>query len=117
MTALLPAIRSLVAKELTEHLSFTQTEAGQRLGTTQAAISQYLNRKRGGGLGSALYAVPEIKQAILDLAGDIAEDDLSPVQVMTRICDLCILLRRDSLACTLHRESMELPYDCQICRI
>ena len=39
----LPAFRSLVAKKLLEEYNFTQLEAARALGTTQAAISQYVH--------------------------------------------------------------------------
>jgi predicted transcriptional regulator len=42
----LPVFRAFVAKELVNNHKFTQVEAAQKLGTTQAAISQYLNSKR-----------------------------------------------------------------------
>jgi len=42
----MPIFRSLVAKELVTTYKLTQVEAAQKLGTTQAAISQYINSKR-----------------------------------------------------------------------
>lgn len=36
-----PQIRSLIAKELTENLGFTQEEAALKMGISQPAISQY----------------------------------------------------------------------------
>ena len=44
---ILPIFRSLIAKDLIEKYNFTQVEAAEKLGTTQAAISQYLHSKRG----------------------------------------------------------------------
>ena len=41
-----PLFRSLVAKELINTYNLTQVEAAHRLGTTQAAISQYIHSKR-----------------------------------------------------------------------
>ena len=43
---LLPLFRSLVARELVVTYELTQLQASEILGTTQAAISQYLNFKR-----------------------------------------------------------------------
>lgn len=43
----LPAFRALVAKDLIGKYRFSQVAAAKELGTTQAAISQYLCSKRG----------------------------------------------------------------------
>jgi len=41
---ILPLFRSTVAKTLVEKYKFTQGGATEKLGTTQAAISQYIDR-------------------------------------------------------------------------
>jgi len=40
---MLPLFRSLIAKELINNYKLTQLETAKKLGTTQAAISQYIN--------------------------------------------------------------------------
>ena len=42
----LPIFRSMLAKELVQKYHLSQTEAAKKLGTTQAAVSQYLSSKR-----------------------------------------------------------------------
>jgi len=44
----LPTIRREIAKELVETYHMKQAEVGRIFGVTDAAISQYLNKKRGG---------------------------------------------------------------------
>ena len=42
----LPIFRSMLSKELVQKYNLSQTQAAQKLGTTQAAVSQYLSSKR-----------------------------------------------------------------------
>ncbi|MFB6204697.1 MAG: transcriptional regulator [Candidatus Nanohaloarchaea archaeon] len=43
---LLPAMRSIVARKLRSDYGFKQAEIAERLGVTQPAVSQYMNRSR-----------------------------------------------------------------------
>ncbi len=115
VTVVLPAFRSLVARELIERLNLSQVEAARRLGITQAAISQYLSQKRGSHLVSELESVPAIRSAVLKLADNIAAARSSPVEDMMVICNVCEVLRTNSMACSLHHEAMDLPDDCRVC--
>jgi len=59
---ILPLFRSVVAKTLIEKHKFTQGEAAEKLGTTQAAISQYIYLKRGfKGMKTVEDALPLIQ--------------------------------------------------------
>lgn len=44
----LPMIRREIARELVQTYSMSQAEVARRFGVTDAAISQYLKKKRGG---------------------------------------------------------------------
>ncbi|MFW9798962.1 MAG: transcriptional regulator [Candidatus Thorarchaeota archaeon] len=116
VSAILPALRSLIAKELTEQLAFSQVEAARKMGTTQAAISQYLSRKRGNQLTDTLEEIPEVKSAVHNVAADLAVEESLIVDSIEAICDLCRVLRNDSVVCALHRNTTELPQGCQACQ-
>ncbi|KYH39977.1 MAG: transcriptional regulator-like protein [Candidatus Bathyarchaeota archaeon B26-2] len=91
---ILPVFRSLVAKKLIEDYNFTQLEAAKRLGTTQAAISQYIHSKRGyKSLGEFRDALPEIQSAATETARRIATEKIGKEEVMSDFCRLCISLR------------------------
>jgi len=113
--AVLPALRALVAKELVEQFSLSQVEVARRLGITQAAVSQYLSQKRGNQLLHRLESVPEVKSGVLKVAANLGTESTPPVDAMLVFCSLCEVLRRDSVACSLHREAMELPQGCNAC--
>jgi predicted transcriptional regulator len=86
----LPAFRSFVAIELVEKYSYTQVEAAKRLGTTQAAISQYLHFKRGyRGTNQFKKALPRIRESAIETARRMALENITPDEAMGAFCSLC----------------------------
>ena len=67
----LPMVRRELAGELVSSHGMTQSEVARRFGVTDAAVSQYLTRKRGGDYSdSPLY--PRFIDAVRDAASRIA---------------------------------------------
>ncbi len=95
----LPAFRSLVAKELIERHNFSQVEVAKRLGTTQAAISQYLGSKRGFKDTTKLRSTSKVRMAASQVAKDLAENKLTDFDVIMTFCKLCIALRDNQDLC------------------
>ncbi len=83
----LPSIRRELARELVEVHSMTQAEVARRFGVTDAAISQYLKKKRGSnpemedGLG-----YEQFKVEIASSAQRIIEDEADIVAETCRVC-------------------------------
>ena len=73
MRYVLPAFRALVAKELVEKHHFSQVATAEKLGTTQAAISQYLYSKRGDKRIKQLEAIPLVQSTASEVARGIAD--------------------------------------------
>lgn len=96
---LLPAFRSLVAKELIEKHKLSQVEAAKRLGTTQAAISQYLGSKRGFRDPTKIRSTPKVKTAASQVAKELAENKLTKFDVIMSFCKLCVALRDNEDVC------------------
>lgn len=91
---ILPIYRSFIAKELTTKYSFTQNEAAKKLGTTQAAISQYINSKRGvKGIPSYSEIEPIIQNAAAKIADQMATTEVAPKELSEAFCELCSELR------------------------
>lgn len=111
----LPTFRSLVARELIEKHGFSQVEVAAKLGTTQAAISQYLRSKRGEKKLRSLRATPAVQFGAKDIAKHIAKGKLSPFEAIVRLCNLCSALRDGSAICRLHKDSADLPRSCNFC--
>lgn len=96
---LLPAFRSLVAKELIERHKFSQVEAAKRLGTTQAAISQYIGSKRGFRDPAKIRSTSKVKSAASQFAKELAENRLTKFDVIMSFCKLCVALRDNKDIC------------------
>ena len=90
----LPIFRSLIAKELIEKYNFTQVAAAEKLGTTQAAISQYIHSKRGcKGIEQFEDILPAIRSAASELAKGIATGKIDTDEIVSSFCQLCTSLR------------------------
>jgi predicted transcriptional regulator len=86
----LPLYRSFLAKELIEKYNFTQVEAAQKLGTTQAAISQYIHSKRGyKGISEREEILPLIQNEAAKTAKRIADEKIGINEIMLTFCKLC----------------------------
>jgi predicted transcriptional regulator len=84
---LLPLIRKEFAKSLIKDHGLTQRKAAEKLGITEAAVSQYISKKRGDFKVTDLMIRREIKESTKRIMnGDI--------HVMkTETCRICHLLR------------------------
>lgn len=111
----LPAFRSLVAKELVEKYSFSQVAAAEKLGTTQAAVSYYLDSKRGEKRIKQLESITVVQSVASETAKGIANGKTSSTDAMMQFCKLCIILRTEDIVCELHKDSISLPETCKLC--
>ena len=91
---ILPIYRSFVARELIEKYSYTQVEAAKKLGTTQAAISQYVHSKRGyRGIPYFEEILPIIQNAAVETAKRVATEEMSVEEIIGNFCKLCTSFR------------------------
>jgi len=88
---LLPLIRKEFAKSLIKDYGLTQRKAAEKLGITEAAVSQYVSKKRGDLKVTEIGIRREIKTSTKRIMkGDI--------QVMkTETCRICHLLRTEGI--------------------
>ena len=101
----LPLFRSLLAKELVQKYNISQTETGKMLGTTQAAISQYLSSKRAfKGIEHVDKFLPKIQAMAQETAQKLVNKEIGAEDVTLDFCKLCAsfcskgnLQRNDSL--------------------
>ena len=97
----LPAFRSLVAKELIEKYGYTQVAVADKLGTTQATISHYLYSKRGDKKMKQLQSIPLIQSRAKEFAQSIASEKLSFIDATLTFCKLCMALKDDKFLASL----------------
>ncbi len=90
---ILPVFRALVAKELLENHNFTQKQAAEVLGTTQAAISFYMNSKRAHkGAKELDEFMPKICTIAKSTADLVAKRNLKTEDIdvdLSAICSVC----------------------------
>ena len=86
---LLPLIRKELAKSLIKDHGLTQRKAAEKIGITEAAVSQYISKKRVDLKVTDIKIRREIKESTKRIVdGDI--------QVMkTETCRICHLLRTE----------------------
>jgi uncharacterized protein len=86
----MPIFRSCIAKELVNTHKLTQVEAAQKLGTTQAAISQYINSKRAiKDLGQFGDVLPKIQAMAGITAKQLANEETTWNIVSSDFCAVC----------------------------
>jgi len=112
----LPAFRSLVARDLIEKYNFSQISAAKKLGTTQATISYYLYSKRGEKRMKELEALPSVRTMATNVASRIATQSFSPFEAMLKFCELCKTLRTNDLVCDMHKGFINVPAACDVCQ-
>lgn len=108
---ILPTIRSELSKELVNNFKMSQKEVSQRLGLTEAAVSQYLKDKRGRGKSLN----KNMESAIKTLAKKIAEYDIELTEVISETCKVCSTIKKGKAICELHRQKSDIPETCDIC--
>ncbi len=115
---LLPMVRSLIAKQLVEEHGFTQTTSALLLGVSQASINYYLESKRGHHDGLTIEA-ENIAKTADEIATGLAEGKLSEVEVLTKICAMCMHLREHGEICQMHEKMLPSikGKDCTACHV
>lgn len=94
----LPVFRAFVAKELISTFKLTQVETAKVLGTTQAAISQYLNSKRAiKGIEQFSKTLPKIQSMARTTAKRLAENETTWIEVTRDFCSLCSSFTDDEI--------------------
>jgi predicted transcriptional regulator len=96
----LPTFRAMISKRLTELYKMTQQEAANRLGITQASISNYMRKARGVMLN--LEMDPNISKAADKVAGILASNNPDQREVLRLMTEVCDYIRFNHLLCMLH---------------
>lgn len=74
-------------------------EVAKKLGTTQAAISQYLYLKRGCKvLDEFKEFIPLIQSTASEIASNVASGKMNQDRIAVKLCELCLLIQRRTFA-------------------
>lgn len=98
----LPTIRREVARELVKTYGMSQAEVARKFGVTDAAISQYLKKKRGDSHldeNSPKYEIfeQEIKASAERIANNTSE-------FATEMCSICTVVKRTGMLAKIYEE-------------
>ncbi|MEM3430429.1 MAG: helix-turn-helix domain-containing protein [Candidatus Bathyarchaeia archaeon] len=118
----LPMLRALIAKELSERYGLKQEESAKKLGITQSAVSYYLSGSRGAvnisDSGAAvLMENPRVKSAVREIARAITEDRFTTVQAIRALCETCMAIRSTDV-CRMHMHLLpSIGENCNLCGV
>ncbi|MGB9591030.1 MAG: thiamine-phosphate synthase family protein [Candidatus Methanomethylicaceae archaeon] len=113
---LLPALRVLIAKELSETYGWTQTRIARKLGVTQAAVSGYLAQDENEVILPP-FQVEELSALAKSITSEINMKRLTYTDLIGHICKICLSLRRGGTICHAHKIKVHELEDekCAIC--
>lgn len=101
--SLVPAIRSVIARDLTQSYGLKQKEVANLLGVTQTAVSKYTRHVRGTVL--KIEEVEEVQPMIEEIVVSLANRRMSKYELAAKFCVTCETIRRKGLMCKLCKRS------------
>ena len=112
----LPAMRAVLANEMSKTYGLSQVQISKKLGITQPAISQYIRELRGQR-AKVILSNEKMMDLIKKLAHDIAVDktDMGSKTLHKKFCLICRNIREEGLICKLHKDSWPSMGPCKIC--
>lgn len=99
--SVVPALRALVARELSTSYHLKQDDIASLLGITQSAVSQYLRHVRGRAVN--IEEINEIHEITQTLALGLANNNLSQRHITQQYCKACQIIRAKRLLCQVHQ--------------
>jgi predicted transcriptional regulator len=97
--SVIPAIRSAIARELTQSYGLKQKKVAKLLGVTQTAVSKYTKHCRG-----AIFEVTDVEgvQPILKkTVFSLANGEMDKYELAESLCSICGKIRQSGLMCIL----------------
>ena len=101
--SVIPAIRSAIARELTQSYGLKQTEVAELLGVTQTAVSKYTSHCRG-----AIFEVTEVEgvqPVFKETVFSLANGEMDKYELAEKLCVVCGIIRQSGLMCILCKVS------------
>ena len=112
--SLVPAIRSAIARELTQSYGLKQKDVARLLGVTQTAVSKYTRHVRG--IVIKVEDVEEIQPTIKEIVVSLANGHMSKYELAAKFCVVCEIIRRKGLMCELCKR-LDPSIDIQQCLV
>ena len=103
---ILPALRVEIAKELSGDYDLKNAEIARKMDVTPAAVTQYLNRTRGGDASELIKDSGKVMGIVSEIARDIVNEESPPDMLLMKLCKACLAVRSEKLMCKIHMDSM-----------
>lgn len=100
----LPALRALVVRRLSEHYMMRQVDIAGAMGITQASVSQYLNEIRGADL-KVIAAFPELQDHAIEI-GTLVAKGVTLDELQEKFCEVCTAVRQTEAFAAYFGEAM-----------
>ena len=111
---ILPAVRAMVARELTQKYGIGQKRAAALLGVSQPAVSQYKRDLRGYRSG-IFRKNPGLGVMAKRIAEGMASGEISGLQSTLSFCELCKEIRFSGAGCDACRAKDPSLGQCSVC--
>ncbi len=95
--SVIPAIRSAIARELTQSYGLKQEEVAQLLGVTQTAVSKYTRHCRGTVL--EVREVDDARPVLKETVFSLANGEMTKYELAEKLCLVCKIIRQKGLMC------------------
>jgi predicted transcriptional regulator len=97
--SVVPAIRSAIARELTQSYGLKQKDVARLLGITQTAVSKYARHNRGTVL--QVEKVKDTEPVLKETVESLANGKMNKYQLVAKLCRICEIIRENGLMCKL----------------
>ena len=97
--SVIPAIRSAIARELTQTHGLKQKEVAELLGITQTAVSKYTRFYRGTVI--EVQRIEEANVVLKETVSLLADGQMDKYELSEKICTICAIVREKGVMCEL----------------
>jgi len=113
---LIPALRAILAKRLSEKYNIHEDEISKMLGVTQAAVSNYIRGIRGDPkLIEKLLSEEQVANMINEISDDLSSDRAYTPSSLSKFIGLCNYIKSSLLICDIHH-NLESNIDDEVCK-
>ena len=115
-TKLIPALRAIIAKKLSQEHKIREDEISKMLGVTQAAVSNYIRGTRGDPqLIQKLLSEEQVAKMINELSDSLSSARAYTPSSLSKFISLCNYIKSSLLICDIHH-NLESDIDEKICK-
>jgi len=113
---LIPALRAILSKRLSEKYNIHEDEISKMLGVTQAAVSNYIRGTRGDPkLIEKLEGEKQVTEMLTDICENLSSDKAYTPSSLSKFIGLCNYIKSSLLICDIHH-NLESNIDDEVCK-